>query len=210
MIRKMVKSGTGLMIFPGDQLDPDNYNRQLFQDGTGVFPVQLEAPVDEPVTGLLLEENSPSAVDALRQLSAAVLERIKVNKRYQVKLPSDEDSNVRVLARWNDAASSPALIEKISGRGRVLFWTMTADKSWSDWPTEPSYVLAMRETAKAIARTNLGTFELTAGEVLRCPVSPERRIQAATVELPGGDEPQPHWRSRRRIEIRNRLPANRF
>ena len=190
MLRKVVTAGAGVMIFPGDQVDPDSYNRQLFQGGSGLLPAQLESIVDEPVAGLLLEENSPSAVDAMRQLSAAVLERIKVNKRYQVKLAEVEDPKVRVLARWNDSASSPALIEKIVGRGRVLFWTMTADKSWSDWPTEPSYVLSMRETAKAVARTSLGTHELTAGEILHCPVSSERRILSPTVEFPGSDEPR--------------------
>jgi hypothetical protein len=190
LLRKLVRSGTGVMIFPGDQIDPDNYNRQLFQEGNGILPAQLETSIDEPVTGLALEDNSPSAVDALRQLKPAVLERIKVNKRYQVKLPAGENSGVRVLARWNDSSSSPALIEKIVGRGRVLFWTMTADKSWSDWPTDPSYVLSMRETAKAIARTSLGTHELTAGEALKCPVSSERRISSATVEYPGSDEPR--------------------
>lgn len=189
-LRKLVESGAGLVVFPGDQIDPDNYNRQLFQDGKGLLPAQFEAPADEQVAGLLLEENSPSPVDALRQLSPAVLGRIKINKRYQVRLPADEDPAVRVLARWNDPASSPALIEKTVGRGRVLLWTIAADKSWSDWPTEPSYVLAMRETAKAVARTDSGTHELTAGEVLRSPVSGERRISSPTLEVPGGDEPR--------------------
>ncbi len=191
LLKKLVEAGAGLIIFPGDQVDPDNYNRQLFRGGAGLLPAQLDAPADETVAGLLLEENSPSAVDALRQLSAAVLERIKINKRYQVRLAADEDPQVRILARWNDAASSPALIEKTVGRGRVLLWTITADKSWSDWPTEPSYVLAMRETAKAIARTDSETHELTAGEILRCPVSGERRILSPTLDVPGGDEPRP-------------------
>ncbi len=191
LLRKLVEAGSGLIVFPGDQLDPDNYNRQLYQDGAGLLPVQLEAPADEPVAGLLLEENSPSPVDALRQLSAAVLQRIKIKKRYQVRLAADEDLSIRVLARWNDAASSPALIEKTVGRGRVLLWTITADKSWSDWPTEPSYVLAMRETAKAVARTDSGTHELRAGDALRCPVSGERRIVSPTLEVPGGEEPRP-------------------
>src|SRR5262249_36544386 len=150
----------------------------------------FEAPADETVSGLLLEENSPSAVDALRQLSQPVLGRIKINKRYGVRLAADEDPAVRVLARWNDAASSPALLEKTIGRGRVLLWTIGADKRWSDWPAEPSYVLAMRETAKAVARTDSGTHELTAGEVLRSPVSGERRISSPTLEIPGGDEPR--------------------
>ena len=191
LLRKLVEAGTGLMIFPGDQVDPDNYNRQLFQDGAGLLPMKLEIPQDETVAGLLLEENSPSVVDALRQLSASVLERIKINKRYQVKLPEQQTADVRVLARWNDAAASPALCEKVVGQGRVLFWTITADKSWSDWPTEPSYVLAMRETAKAIARTDATTNELTAGEALRCPVSSDRQVTSPMLELPGGDELKP-------------------
>ncbi len=189
-LRKLVEAGTGLVIFPGDQVDPDNYNRILFADGTGLLPMKLDTPVDETVTGLTLEDNSPSAVDALRQLSSSVLERIKINKRYQLHPVDDPASGVRVLARWNDAAASPALVEKPVGQGRVLFWTITADKSWSDWPTDPSYVLAMRETAKAIARTDSGTNDLTAGEILRCPVSSDRQIAAPTLELPGSDEPR--------------------
>ena len=70
----------------GYTVNPDNYNRQLFQDGKGLLPAQFEAPADEAVAGLLLEENSPSPVDAMRQLSPAVLGRIKINKRYQVRL----------------------------------------------------------------------------------------------------------------------------
>lgn len=179
------------MIFPGDQIDPESYNRQLFDSKKGILPASLEAPIDEVVTGLVLEDNSPSAVDALRQLSTAVLERIKISKRYQVRPIDVEDPNVRVLARWNDSASSPALIERSVGQGRVLLWTIAADKSWSDWPTEPSYVLAMREVAKSTGRTSSGVNEMSAGDVLRSPVSPEKRILSSTIELPGGEEPRP-------------------
>lgn len=190
-LRKLVESGMGLVIFPGDQVDPENYNRLLYADGSGLLPVQLDSQLDEVTAGILLEENSPSAVDALRQLSPAALGRIKISKHYQVRLPENPPEGFRVLARWNDAAASPALCEKMIGRGKVLLWTITADKSWSDWPTEPSYVLAMRETAKAIARADEGRNDMTAGEVLRCPVSRDRKITAPTLELPNADEPKP-------------------
>lgn len=191
LLKKLVDSGAGVMIFPGDQVDPDSYNRLLYQGGEGLLPAQLELVSSEPVTGLLLEENSPSAVDALRQLSAAVLQRIKVGKKFEVKLPETPVAGVRVLARWNDVAASPALIEKQIGRSRILFWTTTADKAWTDWPTEPSFVLTMRETAKSIARTDGGVYALTAGEVLRYPIATDRQISSPTVELPGGEEPRP-------------------
>lgn len=190
LIRKLVESGTGIIFFPGDQVDPDNYNRILYSDGSGVLPLKLESPVDEVITGLMLEENSPSPVDALRQLSSAVLERIKINKRYQLRSADEPSDDVRVLARWNDAAASPALCEKRVGQGQVLLWTITADKGWSDWPTEPSYVLAMRETAKAVARSDSGQNEATAGETLRSPVSGDRQIASPLIETPDGDQPR--------------------
>ena len=52
---------------------------------------------------------------------------------------------MRVLARWNNPARSPAVIERIKGDGRVLLWTTTADRAGNDWPIEPSFVLAVRE-----------------------------------------------------------------
>lgn len=189
-LRNLVETGTGVIFFPGDQVDPENYNRLLYADGTGLLPMKLESPVDETITGLMLEDNSPSAVDAMRQLNSAVLERIKINKRYQLRSPDELGEEIRVLARWNDAAASPALSEKRIGRGRVLLWTITADKSWSDWPTEPSYVLAMRETAKAIARSDAGQNDLTAGATLRSPVSKDRQITSPVIEIPGGDQPK--------------------
>ena len=52
-----------------------------------------------------------------------------------------ERSDTRVLARWNAPGLPPAAIEKRVGKGRVVLWTVTADRSWSDWPTEGSYFI---------------------------------------------------------------------
>lgn len=191
LLKKLVSAGTGLVIFPGDQIDPESYNRALFEEGAGLLPTQWELVANEPLLGMMLEENSPSAVDELRQLNPAVLQRIKINKHFAVRLPESETPEVRILARWNDSDASPALLEKQFGRGKVLMWTMTADKGWTDWPTEPSYVLTMRETAKAIARTDVGTQNLTAGEPIRLAILNDRQITSPSVELPGGDEPKP-------------------
>jgi hypothetical protein len=68
---------------------------------------------------------------------------------------------------------------------------VAADKSWSDWPTDPSYVLAMRETAKAIARSDSSVHTLTAGESLRRPISATRVIANPEIETPSADRPVP-------------------
>ena len=132
----------------------------------------------------------PARLAALAQLNPAVLSRIKVRKYLRLGLPA-ESKGVRVLARWNDPAGSPAAVEKAVGRGRVLLWTVTADKGWSDWPSDPTYVLAMREAAKALVRDDAREHTLTAGEPLRRPVAATHDISEAEIEKPGAERPQP-------------------
>ena len=60
--------------------------------------------------------------------------------------PAGEQSPLRVWPGGTTLRLAGRRREEVR-RGRVLLWTMTADKQWSDWPTEPSYVLAMREAA---------------------------------------------------------------
>lgn len=193
-LRTLVEAGMGLMIFVGDQIDPDNYNQVLRRGGIDLLPAVLERIDDEGAGGLLLEENSPQSLDALRQLSPAVLARIRTKKFYHVQVPADAAGDIRVLARWNDSASSIASVEKVVGRGRVLLWTTSANKAWTDWPVgpaAPTYVLGMRESAKALSRRGVGTRDLTAGERLWHALAADVKVRTPTIETPGGDKPKP-------------------
>jgi hypothetical protein len=201
-LRRWVEAGTGLMIFVGEQIDPTNYNQLLYRDGEGLLPVALEAGVEEEFSGILVEEGLPGPLDGLLELNPTVLGAIKVRKFYQTRAApaaandtssatSDTPSGVRVLARWNSAESAPAVIERKFRRGTVLLWTVTADKLWSDWPTEPSYVLGVREAAKAIARSDEGARALTAGEELRLVLPANERLgdSPPMAEVPDAEKP---------------------
>jgi hypothetical protein len=112
-----------------------------------------------------------------------------------VQLPAegtaDHGSATHVLARWNNAASSPAVLLKELGSGRVLLWTVTADKAWSDWPTDPTYVLAVCEAAQATVRAESAGRALTAGDKLRRLLPPGQEVTSPVVESPGAEAPQP-------------------
>jgi Aerotolerance regulator N-terminal len=189
-LTKLVESGVGLMIFPGDQVDPDNYNQVLFHQGSGLMPGGIESVEDQELAGLVLDGEATGPLAALGQLNPAVLSRIKVRKFLRLSLPAD-GKNVRVLARWNDPSASPAAIEKLVGKGHILLWTVTADKNWSDWPSDPSYVLAMREAAKSLVRDDGREHTLIAGEAIRRPVAATHDISQAEVEKPGAERPVP-------------------
>ena len=191
IVERQVASGTGLMIFLADGVDPVLYNQLLYKDGAGLLPAALVTVVDDEFSGLLVEAGEGSPLDALARLSPAALARIKVRKTYEVRLPEELPDGVRVLARWNNQAAAPAVLQKVFGDGSVLLWTTAADRSWSDWPTEASYVLAAREAARAIARTDARFRAFAAGQTLSVQVPASHDISVPAIEVPDGEEPKP-------------------
>jgi hypothetical protein len=183
------EQGTGLMIFAGEQVDPQLYNDRLFKDGTGLLPARLEKASDEPVTGLVVESLDDSPLAALGKIAPAALGRI-VAKRFMVAEPppASKADSVRVLARWNDPEGRPAVVEKKLGRGRVLLWTITADRQWSDWPIDPTYVLAVRSAAMAVARPDGREGQATAGEPIRHRLPAGEQAAEPRVLAPGAAE----------------------
>ncbi len=184
-LKRVVRRGAGLMVFPGDQVQPDAYNRLLHDDGRGPLPGLLEAAVAADAAGLLVEDLAPSPLEMLGQVKRSALERIRPRKLQPLK-PDAKDT--RVLAKWNDPAGTPAAIEKSFGAGRCLYWTVTADRAWSDWPVDPTYVLAVREAAKALARGGAGGTAGIAGEPLRLAVA-DGAVDPV-VETPAGGDPR--------------------
>jgi hypothetical protein len=190
-LERLVNGGMGLIVFLGDQVDPDNYNQHLFKSGRGLLGASLESVSDSEFSGFLVEPGDSSPLAALAQLSPAVLSRTKFRKWYEVRLPADEPDGVHILARWNNADAAPAVIQKNVGRGQVLLMTTTADRAWSDWPTEASYVLTVREAARAIARSTASLHELSAGEPITIEVAKSHDVTLPVLQVPGESETKP-------------------
>ena len=95
-----------------------------------------------------------------------------------------------MLARWNVPEGRPAVIEKKLGRGRVLLWTITADRQWSDWPVDPTYVLGVRSAAMAVARPDGQENQVSAGEPIRHRRPGGEQVADPRVTPPGASEPE--------------------
>ena len=178
-LAQLVRGGMGLMIFTGAKLDTGLYNELLYRSGERLLPCPLKAQVDGEIRGLFVEPVRPSPIEKLLELKPSALERVTVRQIMAVDEGS-EPGKVRVLARWNDAARSPAVIERVVGDGRVLLWTTTADRAGNDWPIEPSFVLAVREAVRGTARPTPLSNTVTAGE----PSAPGRPLEPAGLERP--------------------------
>jgi hypothetical protein len=185
----LVRGGMGLMIFTGAKLDVGLYNELLYRSGERLLPCSLKAQVDAEVRGLFVEPVRPSPIEALLELKPSALERVTARQVMAVDEGS-EPEKVRVLARWNDAARSPAVIERVVGNGRVLLWTTTADRAGNDWPVEPSFVLAIREAVRGTARPTPLANTVLAGDRPRRVVRSSYQVSSVKLTPPGPGEPQ--------------------
>src|SRR5206468_13013921 len=121
---------------------------------------------------------------------ASALGRVPVRQIMSVEEPSVGAGSARVLARWNDPARSAAILERVGGEGRVLLWTTTADRAGNDWPIEPSFVMAVREAVRGIARPSRFDTTINAGEPMRRVVRSSQQVANARLNPPGGGEPR--------------------
>ena len=183
-LEALVRRGMGLMIFPGDQVEPDAWNDRLDRGGAGILPAPLSPPRDAGLTGIVVGEAMPSPLDPLRRLAPGALSSIKARKC--LELSQRVDPSTRVLARWAGPAGAPALVDRAAGAGRVVLWATTADRAWSDWPIDPSWVLAVRETAFDAARRGPPGLEREAGPELA--FRPDGRVTHPRLRVAGEDQ----------------------
>ena len=154
-LHQFVIDGGGLIFFAGHQVDATRYNTLFYGSDTPLLPVALGEPVqqpeDAPVTLQPVDPKSELAPDsirgpgqALRHEALAVFsgdaaEMLTRSRFYRYfSVGKDEAGEADVLLSYADGR--PFLLERALGRGRVLLFTSTADRDWTDLPTRIAYV----------------------------------------------------------------------
>ncbi len=159
-LRTFTAGGGGLLIFPGDRVNPQVYNDQF-------FPVP--GPQGERLTAARLEaaEGDPDKVDTFEQLGkidfghpaltafddpdpdARPLSSFRVYKWYKIALP-EKKGDAWPLA-WL-AGGSPALVESRLGDGDVILSAFPAHTRWTNLPTRKDFTPLVMQLANHVAR----------------------------------------------------------
>ncbi|MCM2332510.1 MAG: BatA domain-containing protein [Anaeromyxobacteraceae bacterium] len=147
-LRRFVEGGGGLFVSMGDLVDPDGYDREL----PGLLPLPLHLVKTAAERGQAegraarlarVDEAHPALAvftgDAREGLTGARF------FRYMLTRPAPKGEAPAVLAAFDDGA--PALVEARRGRGRVLLFTSSADRDWTDWPIRTSFLPSMQRFA---------------------------------------------------------------
>ena len=206
----MVRSGAGLVIFLGDQVDTDAYNLNLLADGEGLLPVALTerrrsnqasrlliSDPQHPVLRGLAQDGDPlglSRVGFFRYVGCSIAQP-KVEDpaaaNAPMRRPQVTATSVRVLARFDDEEGSPAIVEGRFGQGRVMLVTTSCDKEWNDWPDHPTYLPVVMELIQHAAAGGQAEQPHLVGQPLHVRIDPARFLPDALVRGPAyPDEPE--------------------
>jgi hypothetical protein len=187
-LQRFVEGGGGLFISVGSQVDPELYGREL----AGLLPMTLHvektaAPHGAGGAGSARFAEVDFDHPALSVFSGEAREGLLGTRTYRYLLasPARAGPPAHVLAAFDDGA--PALVECRRGKGRVLLFTSSADRDWTDWPIRTSFLPAMQRFAAYLsgglgahreAATTVGTrrlLRLPEGEALAGLVGPDGR-----------------------------------
>jgi hypothetical protein len=147
-LQRFVENGGGLFVSVGDQVDPELYARELGQ----LLPMSLLAEKTATPrnggTGAARFAEVDFAHPALSVFTGEAREGLLGTRtsRYLLARPARTGGPpARVLAAFDDGA--PALVEGQRGKGRVLLFTSSVDRDWSDWAIRTSFLPALQRFA---------------------------------------------------------------
>lgn len=154
-LRNFVENGGGLFISLGENVDPDAWNDafgDLLPRPLHLVKTAVERSSEDAERKAARFDKVDFTHPALSVFTGEAQEGVLSARTYRYFLLSPGDaSQVTQLASFDDGA--PALLEARRGRGRVLLYTSTVDRDWSDWPIRTSFLPAMQRMSGWLAGT---------------------------------------------------------
>jgi hypothetical protein len=185
-LETFLKQGGGAVIFGGDQVLRDNYNRLLFADGNGLLPASIgDATKMESAFGFNPLGFRHPIVDIFADTGDPVIAGLTEAKTWQyhkLKLPPGSSAKVALAFSNGD----PAVIEVPRHRGTLIQVATSADTGWTTWPLHRSYVPVMEQIVLQAAAGRTAERNVRVGQPLDLALPESAAGAAASVVVPGG------------------------
>ena len=195
---KYVRSGGGLAIFTGDRVNPAFYNGPFYDRGRGLCPMRIAAPVGDA-------RKKDKFVRLLRgSIKESVMRTFQGRRgqftqlvRFYVYTPMERSGlpaaaadlgSVRVLARFDNTDAtpqhSPAIVARAYGRGEVMMICTSADKEWTDWPKDLTYLSFVNDVVEYLSRQGGRNFTASVGRQIDYTVASDMASARVTLQTP--------------------------
>jgi hypothetical protein len=198
-LEAFVDHGGSLLVFLGDRVNSAFYNRDLAAASRlhgGLLPGQLLRVEGKPAQAKKQRDEKKVAESALfigevnyDHPALAAFQDPKfatlTGVTFQVLWGVEPDPTAAVLMRTN--TGMPLLCEKAFGKGRVLLFTSTCDRDWTNFPVRPAFLPWAHRLVAYLAQEPLGRQGFYAtGDSMALPVSAIEGIAQVQVKKPDG------------------------
>ncbi len=146
-LRQWVLDGGGLVFMPGDRVRASTFNAAFYQDGQGLSPMKLEVMEGDVTRGswILMEVKDP-AYPALQvaQDQEIGFDNVEIFSWWRAAVqPEQQDTVVATPLVLGNQDKTPALADRVLGKGRTVTFAFSADGDWTMWPANPTYICVM-------------------------------------------------------------------
>jgi len=173
-LESFVSEGGSLILSLGDRVIPEGYNARLWRpDGSGLLPVELlrRVEVRDRREGYFRAATIDGEHPVLRFFNDDRWRPLFCEVPIYAFISSTPLEDARVLARLDDDAESPLLIERAYDRGRVYLWTTTIDKDWNRLPESPrSLIPFVHELLRDAGQSRAPARSIDVGQVISLEV----------------------------------------
>jgi len=157
-LTEFVERGGGLLISMGDRVEPDAYNkrfaqllpRNLHMLKTAVAPEMADAEAKAAKLGEVAFDHPLFSPFTGRAREGLISARFF---KYMLLEPAPRGGRVgpssEVLATFDDGAPALALARR--GQGRVLLYTSSVDREWTDFPLRTSFLPLVQRFASFLS-----------------------------------------------------------
>jgi hypothetical protein len=181
-----VNAGGGLFVVAGNErLSIATYNSAAAQ---AVMPATLTANValPHPVT-LDLRDLTHPIFNKFQRYGLGDLATAKINRRWGVEVVKGAG---RTLASYTDPFSSPALVERAIGQGRVILFTSALDlRGWNGLPLAGwPFVVLLDQIGQELSRQSETQYNYIAGDEVTLPLPADSSLTKYLVRRPAGEQ----------------------
>lgn len=190
-LERFVAAGGGLLVFLGDQVSVDHYNRYGYAEGAGLMPGKIGRSIDLASTGAgatefkLGREIHPIVAEFAHHPSSGLF-----LARVEHYIPIEPDvSRAEVVLQYGSEA--PAVVASAFGKGRVVVWTTTANMDWNTLPAKGDYVAVMLNAVSYLVRAYGEHRNVLIGQNLVEPLTPAESSMPLGVIMGDGTVVEP-------------------
>ena len=203
-LHKYVSRGGGLAVLFGEQMSQADYLRYNSiwtksivgaANTTPLMPFTIKGPADlVQVAGDtkpdLIADNHP-VFEAFFGLSNSPFQFVRVQRFLELEKEMGDVGNSNVKnnsSHWKPVATlrngQPILIDHSVGEGRVLFGLTAIDRQWTNWPQDPTFVIAAVNMVSYLSSFRTPDAARSAGTPMRWDFSSQEMLPEIQVLCP--------------------------